>query len=121
MLRGFDKNGNMRNVIVKDDGSIPVSFAENSGELNSKETVLNASILTVSTEAQTVEVNKKVTAISIANYSESADVTMSIGEKQYIVGANLAIDYPINLTVNTVSLVSTEDNTKVQLVIKGVE
>lgn len=130
MLKGFDKNGNVKNVLLNEDGSIPVKVVDESGgeqkpteiiQTSDKEIVLNASILTVSTESQTIAINKKVTTLCIANYSDSGDIAMSIGEKTYQIGSNLAIDFPINANVDNISLSSTEADTKVQLIVKGVE
>lgn len=130
MLKGFDKKGNVKNVLLNEDGSIPVKVVDESGgeqkpteiiQTSDKEIVLNASILTVSTESQTIAINKKVTTLSIANYSESGDIAISIGEKIYQIGSNLTVDFPINANIDNISLSSTEPNTKVQLIIKGVE
>lgn len=130
MLKGFDKKGNVKNVLLNEDGSIPVKVVDESGgeqkpteiiQTSDKEIVLNASILTVSTESQTIAINKKVTTLYIANYSESGDIAISIGEKIYQIGSNLTVDFPINANIDNISLSSTEPNTKVQLIIKGVE
>lgn len=125
MLKGFDKNGNIQNVILNEDGSIPVQMSNGGAvevvQTSDQETVLNASIVMLSTEVHTITVNKKLTVISIANYSDTADITMTIGTKTYQIGAGLAIDFPINEVVESISLVSTSADTKTQLVIKGVE
>lgn len=90
-------------------------------EIKDIETTLQAGLITVGTEAITTSINQKVTDISIANYSETADISMTIGEKTYQIGANLAVDLPINAVVSDISLISTEADTKIQLVVKGVE
>ena len=56
----------------------------------------------------------------IANYSEETDVTLGIGDNSFQIGANLAIELPINEDVTNISLSSTEDDNKIQLVVKGV-
>ena len=125
MLEGFDKNGEMKNVILNDDGSIPVQMSNGGAvevvQTSDQEVVLNASIVMLSTEKHTIALNKKITILSIANYSETADITMTIASKTYQIGAGLAIDFPINAIVESISLISTEADTKTQLVIKGVE
>lgn len=141
MLVGIDSNGNLKNVRVTEEGKVmvdasggsssvntiignssenPVPISGNVG-INNTETTLYAGVLTVGTEAQTIGVSKKVTQISIANYSESADVTVEVDSKSYIIGSNIATDLPIEKVVGTIGLSSTEANTKVQYVVKGVE
>lgn len=115
MLKGITKTGEMKNVVLNEDGSIPVGGSE---EI---ETTLYANIMTLNTEEQTIGINKKVTQISIANYSETADATVDIDGISFVIGANIATDLPINKTVSTIALSSTEADTKVQYVVKGVE
>lgn len=90
-------------------------------EVKEIETTLQAGVITVGTEATTIAINKKVTGLSIANYGETADITVTLGEKQYTVGSNLAIDLPINSQVTDIAVVSSEADTKVQYVVKGVK
>lgn len=116
MLKGFDKNGNIQNVILNEDGSIPIQMSNGGSEK-----VLNASIVFLSTEEHIIALNKNITEISIANYSDTANITMTIGSNNYQIGAGLAIDLPVNEVVELIALVSTEADTKTQLVIKGVE
>lgn len=144
MLKGIDKNGNVKDVVINEDGSISVggetkiNNADNKpipvkiigqGETNTveviqtsdQESVLRATIETLSTTAETITVGKKVTVISIANYADEDDITMVIGTKTYQIGAGLAIDFPINDTVESFTLASTGDDTKAQLIVRGVE
>lgn len=158
MLKGFDKNGILRDVLVTEDGKLVVE-SENSGgsvstiientsespvpveiknleieidstdpvnvsgsvSINDVETTLQAGVVTVGTTEQTIGVNAKVTEISIANYSETANIAISIDQTSYVIAPNLAMDLPINKTVGTIGLSSTEADTKVQYVIKGVD
>lgn len=129
MLKGFDKNGNVKNVIVSEDGKLIVKVENDSGEdqetqkviTESSETTLYANVVTLSTTEQTIGVNKKVTEISIANYSETANVIISVDESNYVVAPNLAIDLAINKLVGIVGLSATEADTQIQYVIKGEE
>ena len=145
MLVGITENGYLKNIKVSENGEIltkssgtqssnientvdnpvPVQIIDNTQvkvvQTSDQEVVLNASILQLSNEATSIDINKKVTVISIANYSESDDITMTVKEKQYQIGSSLAIDFPINDTIENISLVSTGTDTKTQLVIKGVE
>ena len=59
--------------------------------------------------------------IMIANYSDTSDVTITVGSKIYQVGAGLALELPMNVLIDNLILTSTEADTKIQLVIKGVE
>lgn len=125
MLQGFDKNGNLKGVKVSENGEIYVIMEGGSGGeeqkviTESNETTLYANVMTVGTEAQTIGVSKKVTEISIANYSETANVTVAVDETNYVIAPNVALDLPINKSVGIVGLSATEADTKVQYVIKG--
>ena len=126
MLKGFDKNGNLRNLIINDDGSIPVQVISGGSavaivQTSDQEVVLNASVIMLSTENKNIVIGKKVTQISIANYSDTADITMQVDGKVYQIGSKVSIDFPINKTVESITLISTGADTKTQLVIKGVE
>lgn len=132
MLEGFDENGVLRGVKVSENGEIYVINGGDSGSggedqqeqkvlTESKETTLYAGIMTAGTQEQTIGVNKKVTEISIANYSETANVSVSVDNANYVVASNLALDLPINKSVGNVGISATEADTKVQYVIKGEE
>lgn len=115
MLKGIDENGNLQNVFVSEDGALKVKV---DGEENvKKETTILANIMTVGTTATVIEVNSNISSIMVANYSETADITIN---EEYKVGANLAVELPINNLLESLSIKSTEDNTKIQLVVKGV-
>ena len=111
----------VENVNVSESGAVKVELQGAIEQTSDREVVLNSSVLTVGTEATTIELNKKVTNIMIANYSETADITINTGSSDLQVGASLALELPINLEIATLSITSTEADTKVQLVVKGVE
>ena len=127
MLEGFDENGNLRGVKVSKNGELYVVINGGSGSgqgggstiIQSNETTLSAGIITAGTTEQTIGVAKKVTEISIANCSETANITVSVGQKNFVVAPNLAVDLPINNTVTEIGITSTEADTKVQYVVKG--
>lgn len=124
MLVGVNKKGEMKNVVLGEDGSIPVNVGNVElpvQQTSDKEITLNSSIQTLSTEETSIAIGKKVTMIMIANYSETSDVTMKIGEKTYQVGATLALELPMNIKIDNLILTATEANTKIQLVVKGIE
>lgn len=127
MLQAITKNGEMKNVIVNDDGTLIVNLqdSEESGikveQTSDKEVTLKSDIITVGTTNTAISIGKKVTSIMIANYSETADVSIGINNKTHKAGANLAMELPINAETESLTLVSTEADTKVQLIIKGVE
>lgn len=123
MLKAITENDELVNVKATKEGKLLVDIGENSGEETSQqvETTLNASIQTVGTTAITVAINKKVTSIDIANYSETADITITAGDLTAIIGANIATTLVINKDVTNISLTSTVADTKVQLIVKGVE
>lgn len=127
MLKGITENGEMKNLKLTDNGELKVVLGGSTEEgvavttTADKEVVLVSSVLTVGITATTVQVGKKVTYIMVANYSETSDVTIGIGAKNYQVGANLAVELPVNLEVTSLSITATEADTKIQLVVKGVE
>ncbi len=137
MLVGMTNKGDLKNVRVTDEGELLTkqSGGEEEGiivnntedtpvpvkEVKENETTLNASVLTVGTEASVIEVNKKVTEIEIANYSETANITMEVGTLNAVIGSNIATSFPIGKDIENISLQSTEEGTQVQIVVKGVE
>lgn len=135
MLKGVTEKGELKNIRVSENGEILTKGvggqSSNIGNtednpvpvkvIDEVETTLQAGVVTVGTEAANISINKKVTGLSIANYSETADITVTAGEKQYTVGSNLAVDLLINSQVTDIAVVSNEADTKVQYVIKGVE
>lgn len=121
MITGIDKKGEMKNVILNDDGSIPVKMEGEIQQTSDKEITLNASIQTLSTEQTTITIDKKVTMIMVANYSDTSDVSIIVGEKTYQIGAGLALELPMNIVIDTLVLTATEEDTKIQLVVKGIE
>lgn len=124
MLQGTTKNGELKNVVVNEDGSLPVNIQGEGVSVKQTsdiEVTLKASILTLGTEQESIAISKKVTMIMIANYSDTSDVSIIVGEKTYQIGSNLALEFPMNVTINNLILSATENDTKIQLVIKGVE
>lgn len=116
---GIDKNGKYQEVKVNENGNLEVVVKD--GSVVETETTLNASMQTVGTTATTISINQKVTTIDIANYSETADVTIGIGNNSYVIGSSVATTLTINKDVTDISLTATATDTKVQLVVKGVE
>ena len=118
---GYDEEGNMQNVKVSKDGEVYVKTTESQGtsttttvgntdtnpvpvkEIKETETTLNASIQTVGITATTIAINKKVTQIDIANYSEEANVTLSAGGVSAVIGANIATTIKLNKQVENIS------------------
>ena len=127
MLKAITENDELVNVKATKDGKLLVNIGESSGEgtgggtTQEVETTLNASIQTVGITATTIAINKKVTSIDIANYSETANLTITIGSLSAVIGENLAVNIPVNKDVTNISITSTEADTKVQLIVKGVE
>jgi len=141
MLKGINENGELKNVKVTDDGAVKVAIQgggggsqeteiintpENPvpvsviGGTQEVETTLKADVLTVGTTAETIAIGKKVTEIEVANYSETADITITINNKDMVIGSNVATTLTINTNVTSLDIESTEADTKVQIVVKGV-
>lgn len=126
MLKGITENGEMKNIRVNESGAMEVVVKTGDAGIETtssrdREITLIASVLSIGTDAQSITVNKKVTSIMVANYSETADITLNAGGTDLQIGANLALELPVNLQVENLSIASTEANTKIQLVVKGVE
>ena len=123
MIKAITENDELVNVKATKDGKLLVDMGEGSGEGTTQEveTTLNATVQTVGTTATTVAINKKVTSIDIANYSETANITLTAGDVNATIGANIATTLVINKDITNISLTSTETDTKVQLIVKGVE
>ncbi len=119
MQIAVDENKQGRPLKTDNNGNLKVVITD--GSAGGSETTLNASVQTVGTTVTSININKKVTTIDIANYSDTANVTLGIGNTSYVVGSSIATTLTINKDVTTLSLVSTEADTKVQLVVKGVE
>lgn len=107
--------------VVGDNGGVMVELADGSLPTVNKPTTLYANVITANTEEQTIGVNKEVTEIYIANYSDTASVTVSAANKNYTIGPSMAVDLTINKTVTNVGIAATAADTKVQYVIKGVD
>lgn len=115
-------NQEIRNLKVTDLGNLKVAIEEGGGSSPTKnETTLISNLLTIGTDATSIPVNKEVTNIMVANYSETADLTINDGTNDFKVGPNLALEMPINKQVTNLSITASAADTKVQLVVKGVE
>lgn len=122
MLKGIDSNGEMRNVRTDENGILKVAIEEREEQTEEKvNTTLKAEIMTVGTTATSVSIAKKITKIMIANYSETANITLNIGTQNFVIGENIACDLNINKHVENISITSSEDNTKIQVIIEGEE
>lgn len=92
-----------------------------SGGDNGVITTLHSSIITAGAEAENIAINKKVTSIMIANYSETGDITVAAAGGSFVVGSGIATTFAINKQVTNVSITSTAEDTKAQIIIEGVE
>lgn len=116
-IQGSAKDGSVKNFIIE-NGLLQVGIGEGEVSVKSQETTLSAGKETITDK--TITVNKKVTSISIANYSEENDINVIIEEKTFVIGKNIATDLPINTNVETIQITASAD-TEVQYIIKGVE
>lgn len=126
MLKGITENGEMKNVKLSENGAMKVELETSKGGLEitsskDREITLIASVLSIGTEKHSIVVNKKVTSIMVSNYSETADITLNAGNTDLQIGSNLALELPFNIQIENLTIVSTEADTKIQLVVKGVE
>lgn len=120
MLKAIDEKGELRNLKTNEKGALKV-FMEDGMPQDKTEKTLISNILTIGTDSTIISIAKQVTNIMIANYSDTSDITVNDGEMDYKVGSNLAMELPINKQVTELSITSSIADTKVQLVVKGVE
>lgn len=114
-------NNEIRNLKVTDGGNLKVAIVEGGGGTPDKtEVTIYSNIVTAGTQATSIPVNKTVTNIMVANYSETAELTINDGATDFKVGPNLAVEMPINKQVTNLTITSSVADTKVQLVVKGV-
>lgn len=118
-----DANGNPIVPKLGANGGMLVEMAGEGSVTSSETTTLASAYVTVGTTATQVSVTAdKVTGISVANYSEEATLTITVGTASYVVGPNLALDIPINKSgISSISFTASAADTKVQYIIKGVE
>lgn len=125
MLKALNDNDEMTNLRVSNTGALKVELQKDSSgqepEESKMETTLSANVQTIGTESTTISINKKVTELDIANFSDTANITIVIGTLNAVIGSNIATTLKINKDVNNISLSSTEANTKVQVIVKGEE
>ena len=156
MLKGFNKDGEIKDVLVTDEGEIMVKEAGGGqGETQQAEivntsenpvpvelqgnidigntsqnpipvalqenviTTLYASVEDVSDTPTSIAVNKKVTSIDVANYSDNTSVNITIGQLEFEIGNNITTTLEINADVTNISLEASQ-NAKLQIIIKGV-
>lgn len=119
-IQGITKEGEIRNIRTDDNGNMMMiqSAGGDSGASVSDITTLMCEIVD---ESKTIRVGKYITEISVANYSEENNITLTIDSEENIIGANLAFDIPVNKNVTNITIEGTEDDIKLQLVVKGVE
>ena len=79
-------------------------------------------MVSVGQDGLSVEVNANVTKIELANYSETDKITMAVGEKTFVVGANMALDVTVNDNVTSIEF-STEgqEEINIQYLVEGEE
>lgn len=118
-----DANGNPVVPVVGSNGGMLVEMATGEIKIAKENTTLISAYVTVGTTATQVAITAdKVTGISVANYSEEATLTITVGTVSYVVGPNVALDIPINKSgISSISFTASAADTKVQYVIKGVE
>lgn len=84
------------------------------------EKVLASGVITAGTSSTSISINANVTTLEVANYSEDANVTLTIGQNSVVVGANIATELPINAAVTSIGVVASAADTKVYYLVKGV-
>lgn len=118
-MRGITDKGELRNLRTDEKGRMLVTISEGKVENVSKETVLTSASTTIGTEDTTTAINGNATTMLVANYSETADITIGLDDEEVIVGASVALEIPINKQVNNLSIRSSEADTKVYYLLKG--
>ena len=118
-IQGVTANGEIRNIKTDEKGNVMTSQAVGeSGASINEVTTLRCEVIE---EEKIITINKYITEISVANYSTENDITLTIDETEHTIGANVAFDIPVNKDVTNITIEGTEDDIKLQLVVKGVE
>jgi len=120
-ILGVGDDGFLKNLHMTNNGELKVVISESASGDSKVETTLKAEIINVGISTQTIDINKKVTSISIANYSETSNINIEIDGIIYVIGANIATELPINKEISVINISATAANTKLQYIIKGVE
>ena len=122
MIKAVTENDELVNVKATKDGKLMVETSGGEGGTTENvETTLNASVQTVGTTPTSIAINKKVTSIMVANYSDTADLSITAGGSTFVIGSNIATTITVNKQVTNVSIIATEEGTKAQVIIEGVE
>lgn len=125
MLKALNDNDEITNLRTSNTGALKVELQNDSSgqepEEPKIETTLNANVQTIGTDSITIAINKKVSEIDIANFSENANITIVIGTLNAVIGPCITTTLKINKDVTNISLSSTEADTKVQVIVKGEE
>ena len=131
-IQGVDTEGNLKNIKANENGEMmtstsiagvnPTEDGKLPVEIGGKSaTTLMCDVATVGTEATSIEINKKVTRIELANYSDTAKVTANVGSKSMVIGPNLVVELLFNEDITTMELSSTEEGVEVQYLVEGEE
>ena len=119
MLIGLGKTGKASEIKTNENGALMVEVT-NGGAVSSEETTLSATLQILGTTSTSINVNKKVTSIDIANYSETASITVVIDQTNAVIGPNIATTLVVNKNINSISLTASEAETQAQIIVKGV-
>ena len=120
-MQGVDNQGNLKNLKVGATGALLVEDA-NSGEATEKiRKTIACDKAVVGTTATSIAVNKYVSQIKIANYSETASLCVVINNNTYNINSNIVVEIFINANVTDISITSSEDNTAIQYLIESEE
>ena len=121
-IQGVDTQGNLKNIKVGDNGEILVKNVEESEETGIKvEKTIRCNNTLVGTVTTNINVNKYVTQVKIANYSETATLSITINGETYTVGSSIVVELKINADVTDIGITASEDNTRIQYSIESEE
>lgn len=118
-MRGITDGGNLKNIRTDEQGRMLVNV--DGQTQTSKEKVLASASIKAGTEATTIDVNGKVTTALVANYSETATITVAVDGENIVVDSSIAIELPINKEVTSLGIISNEADTKVYYLLKGIK
>lgn len=118
-MRGITDGGNLKNIRTDEQGRMLVNV--DGQTQTSKEKVLASASIKAGTEATTIDVNGKVTTALVANYSETATITVAVDGENIVVDSSIAIELPINKEVTSLEIISNETDTKVYYLLKGIK
>ena len=117
-IQGVTEDGVLKNIRVNSEGKLLVDL---SGLTNSQEQehTVAANTMTLNTEEQSIQIEEDITKISIANFSETANIIATVETKEFVIGPGIVVDLRLNIAAgSSITVRSTEENVLMQYILE---